>query len=158
MFCIDGVLLVFFFKQKTAYEMRISDWSSDVCSSDLVAQIVARRSGEDHRFLRHHRDARADGGGVGVGERHAVEADFPRLRVVETLGELEQGRLAGARRTDDRDRFTRADREGEIMESRGVGARRITELDGYELERTRGRLGAGLRIGDRKRTRLNSSH
>src|SRR3546814_1518727 len=29
------VLFVFFFKQKTAYEMRISDWSSDVCSSDL---------------------------------------------------------------------------------------------------------------------------
>src|SRR3546814_4783287 len=26
---------IFFFKQKTAYEMRISDWSSDVCSSDL---------------------------------------------------------------------------------------------------------------------------
>src|SRR3546814_4233884 len=29
------LLAVFFFKQKTAYEMRISDWSSDVCSSDL---------------------------------------------------------------------------------------------------------------------------
>src|SRR3546814_5707810 len=29
------IVLVFFFKQKTAYEMRISDWSSDVCSSDL---------------------------------------------------------------------------------------------------------------------------
>src|SRR3546814_6481078 len=29
-------LFVFFFKQKTAYEMRISDWSSDVCSSDLL--------------------------------------------------------------------------------------------------------------------------
>src|SRR3546814_12328695 len=29
------VLRIFFFKQKTAYEMRISDWSSDVCSSDL---------------------------------------------------------------------------------------------------------------------------
>src|SRR3546814_14103430 len=28
-------MLIFFFKQKTAYEMRISDWSSDVCSSDL---------------------------------------------------------------------------------------------------------------------------
>src|SRR3546814_4733736 len=28
----------FFFKQKTAYEMRISDWSSDVCSSDLLPQ------------------------------------------------------------------------------------------------------------------------
>src|SRR3546814_14802792 len=30
------VCIVFFFKQMTAYEMRISDWSSDVCSSDLV--------------------------------------------------------------------------------------------------------------------------
>src|SRR3546814_5195867 len=30
------VFLFFFFKQKTAYEMRISDWSSDVCSSDLT--------------------------------------------------------------------------------------------------------------------------
>src|SRR3546814_6213937 len=30
-------IFVFFFKQKTAYEMRISDWSSDVCSSDLLA-------------------------------------------------------------------------------------------------------------------------
>src|SRR3546814_2217479 len=31
-----GVLLRFFFKQKTAYELRISDWSSVVCSSDLL--------------------------------------------------------------------------------------------------------------------------
>src|SRR3546814_3469103 len=31
---------IFFFKQKTAYEMRISDWSSDVCSSDLPAAIA----------------------------------------------------------------------------------------------------------------------
>src|SRR3546814_3114987 len=30
-----SLFFVFFFKQKTAYEMRISDWSSDVCSSDL---------------------------------------------------------------------------------------------------------------------------
>src|SRR3546814_4920205 len=30
-----SVDVIFFFKQKTAYEMRISDWSSDVCSSDL---------------------------------------------------------------------------------------------------------------------------
>src|SRR3546814_4056322 len=41
--CCSGVLvyLVFVFKQKTAYEMRISDWSSDVCSSDLNVEIVA---------------------------------------------------------------------------------------------------------------------
>src|SRR3546814_3293516 len=35
------LLCVFFFKQKTAYEMRISDWSSDVCSSDLGNGVVA---------------------------------------------------------------------------------------------------------------------
>src|SRR3546814_9972968 len=34
-FVFNSVLFLFFFKQKTAYEMRISDWSSDVCSSDL---------------------------------------------------------------------------------------------------------------------------
>src|SRR3546814_4434552 len=33
--------IFFFFKQKTAYEMRISDWSSDVCSSDLLAKPAA---------------------------------------------------------------------------------------------------------------------
>src|SRR3546814_6127053 len=33
--CLYMVNVFFFFKQKTAYEMRISDWSSDVCSSDL---------------------------------------------------------------------------------------------------------------------------
>src|SRR3546814_4101004 len=32
-------MCVFFFKQKTAYEMRISDWSSDVCSSDLMSGL-----------------------------------------------------------------------------------------------------------------------
>src|SRR3546814_4488202 len=38
----------FFFKQKTAYEMRISDWSSDVCSSDLHYQCV--KAGNDGRL------------------------------------------------------------------------------------------------------------
>src|SRR3546814_7724096 len=32
------MFIFFFFKQKTAYEMRISDWSSDVCSSDLITE------------------------------------------------------------------------------------------------------------------------
>src|SRR3546814_5690767 len=35
------LFLFFFFKQKTAYEMRISDWSSDVCSSDLPCMVPA---------------------------------------------------------------------------------------------------------------------
>src|SRR3546814_18263270 len=33
------MMCFFFFKQKTAYEMRISDWSSDVCSSDLLGRV-----------------------------------------------------------------------------------------------------------------------
>src|SRR3546814_8668094 len=49
----------FFFKQKTAYEMRISDWSSDVCSSDLRARWQSHRlqargrgqGGRDRRLL-----------------------------------------------------------------------------------------------------------
>src|SRR3546814_8264038 len=36
MYYVILYIFVFFFKQKTAYEMRISDWSSDVCSSDLL--------------------------------------------------------------------------------------------------------------------------
>src|SRR3546814_16946528 len=36
-------IVLFFFKQKTAYEMRISDWSSDVCSSDLRLLAFSRR-------------------------------------------------------------------------------------------------------------------
>src|SRR3546814_6082252 len=35
-------MVFFFFKQKTAYEMRISDWSSDVCSSDLFSNAPER--------------------------------------------------------------------------------------------------------------------
>src|SRR3546814_4522903 len=38
---ITFILVFFFFKQKTAYEMRISDWSSDVCSSDLRSFMPA---------------------------------------------------------------------------------------------------------------------
>src|SRR3546814_16032907 len=46
MVCLYTV--VFFFKQKTAYEMRISDWSSDVCSSDLHGG----RPGRDRHMVR----------------------------------------------------------------------------------------------------------
>src|SRR3546814_17517055 len=43
--------MFFFFKQKTAYEMRISDWSSDVCSSDLIA--VEKRAQIIHSVFEH---------------------------------------------------------------------------------------------------------
>src|SRR3546814_43888 len=44
----------FFFKQKTAYEMRISDWSSDVCSSDLVLPVKAAVLYSDGLSLREY--------------------------------------------------------------------------------------------------------
>src|SRR3546814_4632867 len=52
----------FFFKQKTAYEMRISDWSSDVCSSDLGAQRRLRADRRRHRGGGQARDGGAGGG------------------------------------------------------------------------------------------------
>src|SRR3546814_8948653 len=46
---------VFFFKQKTAYEMRISDWSSDVCSSDLSMEhpVFSLSTKPDNRMRRY---------------------------------------------------------------------------------------------------------
>ena len=41
----DGLLLFFFFKQKTAYEIGTGDWSSDVCSSDLAAPAARGQPG-----------------------------------------------------------------------------------------------------------------
>src|SRR3546814_4788676 len=55
-------MFFFFFKQKTAYEMRISDWSSDVCSSDLLFEQQRRLEAQcalDRLLLQ-----QLDGGGV----------------------------------------------------------------------------------------------
>src|SRR3546814_982358 len=51
-------MFFFFFKQKTAYEMRISDWSSDVCSSDLllpdaIAEPMMKKAGIDRLAALH---------------------------------------------------------------------------------------------------------
>src|SRR3546814_4054984 len=65
----------FFFKQKTAYEMRISDWSSDVCSSDLVPRHVPGRS---------------------AGRR--LQTLWPRSEARPPLGEARHGRSAAPHR------------------------------------------------------------
>src|SRR3546814_16015596 len=61
------MFLFFFFKQKTAYEMRISDWSSDVCSSDLVG--IAFDHHQQHRFAL--LVGQAGHSAIDVGERNA---------------------------------------------------------------------------------------
>src|SRR3546814_2978699 len=82
-------MYIFFFKQKTAYEMRISDWSSDVCSSDLRSGLVrrgtTRSSGSRSRpadglLRRIRRDLRAAPvGGNPLADRRPVGA-APDLR------------------------------------------------------------------------------
>src|SRR3546814_14844303 len=69
---------MFFFKQKTAYEMRISDWSSDVCSSDLPnAASNEHHVGTDQRGRRIVREGhRIPGSEID----HHVVADLDRLR------------------------------------------------------------------------------
>src|SRR3546814_16870673 len=65
----------FFFKQKTAYEMRISDWSSDVCSSDLVEAVV-----RIIRIAQAEIDAERMGQGhVGQDRQFKFAIDFPDL-------------------------------------------------------------------------------
>src|SRR3546814_10831838 len=84
MYILVSLVLFFFFKQKTAYEMRISDWSSDVCSSDLVG---------------------ADPQPFDAGVDRAAEIALARLlhqrlrRVIAALaaGEVDEQRPAGGR-------------------------------------------------------------
>src|SRR3546814_1433103 len=62
--CLFLSCFFFFFKQKTAYEMRISDWSSDVCSSDLQGGI--ERHAHDLAVVARRADDAADGRAVAV--------------------------------------------------------------------------------------------
>src|SRR3546814_5912845 len=88
--CLVLVISCFFFKQKTAYELRISDWSSDVCSSDLLSGQPAAG------------DAR--------GEVEAVEAEIrAQRRVHHIVGEQRTDlgvdhhlRATGANRSEER--------------------------------------------------------
>src|SRR3546814_17220434 len=77
---VDGVRgVMFFFKQKTAYEMRISDWSSDVCSSDLAA--LPQRPGGKHLCRLERDPARPDRtAGPRLGCRFDEPGEMARLR------------------------------------------------------------------------------
>src|SRR3546814_18173266 len=78
--------MFFFFKQKTAYEMRISDWSSDVCSSDLdkyisASQFVELRGADvlvlPQQFAAGEVGARQLDAGFGFGQRGTGPLQFP---------------------------------------------------------------------------------
>src|SRR3546814_3845098 len=78
-YCLFLVCYFFFVKQKTAYEMRISDWSSDVCSSDLIEQIAV--FGEATLALNDRLD-------VTLGARYY---DFEETRTITTGGLFANG-------------------------------------------------------------------
>src|SRR3546814_9451436 len=91
------LLFVFFFKQKTAYEMRISDWSSDVCPSDLDGdEIILGQIGEDRRI---DRDRLADEAQVDVTLDSRIGVGFAAMHLlcedeVRVLARNENGRAS----------------------------------------------------------------
>src|SRR3546814_11297432 len=89
------MFIFFFFKQKTAYEMRISDWSSDVCSSDLlnvspdVLRVIASqaRVGTLHLYVPSpSRDYWGDLQRVRGGDPEAAAGENPLLRAWGAAG------------------------------------------------------------------------
>src|SRR3546814_2804955 len=111
-------MLFFFFKQKTAYEMRISDWSSDVCSSDLADQNLDRgeADGEAERHRQHDAamrdapsleqipgaDAADDEGRREVGGEHHVREAVKEGRVeyrLEPVDHIENAVAQGDRKS-----------------------------------------------------------
>src|SRR3546814_2672998 len=91
---VDSLIIVvfFFFKQKTAYEMRISDWSSDVCSSDLPLDSEAGQCRDARGILEYARQI-----SIAAGLEHGCRDHRPtplpawrRWRQFVTLASMDQ--------------------------------------------------------------------
>src|SRR3546814_5399206 len=91
--------MFFFFKQKTAYGLRISDWSSDVCSSDLVGGVGPARQQERADVAEPVLDG-AEGGAIAAAlgdvERGLAEVAALRIELAQ-VGEVVDPALLGAR-------------------------------------------------------------
>src|SRR3546814_9438303 len=135
-----------FFKQKTAYEMRISDWSSDVCSSDLKdgapTELVSTRkeapSTHADRFAHHPSD------------RHERRTDAESLQQKDTSSSVQRPQhtpiLTG-----------RAMEQSHAVSQGGV--KRLSDSDPPGIAPKRARIDDTLvPEPDRKSKRLNSSH
>src|SRR3546814_2459702 len=138
----------FFFKQKTAYEMRISDWSSDVCSSDLAAQVQFHHDRVmtllDEEAARFRVQVVTDELEFRLGQAQPVDIirftpigvgqqDLGRDLLHDTVRDIRAQRIGRALRAENQ--------EGVLL---AVGLQAI--------------LGKGAESVDRKSTRLNSSH
>src|SRR3546814_9278992 len=126
--------MICFFKKKTAYEMRISDWSSDVCSSDLPVQQPRPRGCADERDQR-------------IAPPKALLARLPHQR---NVGQRRGGRRGALPRQllveaadDVGDKRHRPRLLADAVGERGLGAQFVANPGAHE---------------DRKSTRLNSSN
>src|SRR3546814_3625381 len=119
----------FFFKQKTAYEMRISDWSSDVCSSDLPADSEAMKSDPDINLLQQ------EGLNVGYLAYNTQEPPFDNVKVREALN--------------------MAINKQAIIDAVFQGAGKVAK---NPIPPTIWSYNDAVKDEDRKSTRLNSSH
>src|SRR3546814_7900347 len=108
--CILETVQFYLFMQKTAYELRISDWSSDVCSSDLTG------------FTDTDREFGARGVGAGVDETVADDRDTVERRGVRAVGRPVVARL-------DRERAGVVDPVAQFVEAARVLEKRVLDGD-----------------------------
>src|SRR3546814_6940254 len=128
------MVCLFFFKQKTSYDMRISDWSSDLCSSDLAHhQCAAQRAADDL---------------VRLVESQMLEGDDTLCRARLAVAQFDDPR-PGADRVARKDGLGKA-RVGHSEIGDRRAERRVLNAEPDDQPEGEDR--------DRKSTRLNSSH
>src|SRR5215211_7625289 len=114
----------FFFSSRRRHTRSLCDWSSDVCSSDLVdaragpgpGDVVRHAAGEQERLLSDERDLAAHACEVELSQVDAVVAHAAALRVVEPDRELDQRALARAGMADERHRLTGLDLDVDVVD------------------------------------------
>src|SRR3546814_20099336 len=131
------MVFLFLFKQKTAYEVRISDWSSDVCSSDLRLAAISRRD-------RYKSTAAMTTPAIAIGTRAALAITLtPNASHATPIKVPTRTPMPRLRRICPRERWT----DGFIGEDRERGARGKSVME-------RGDKGSGGRL--KKKTKENN--
>src|SRR3546814_369133 len=148
----------FFFKQKTAYEMRISDWSSDVCSSDLLAPQDEEYRRLSEAYLKYqsqasHETLETIPAGALIKQGNV---DFRVPSIAERL--RGEGYLTSYQDiTADRYTLEMAEAVRRLQADHGIKADGVVGADTLQVLNT-GAAERARQLADRKSTRLNSRH
>src|SRR3546814_10477393 len=136
-------MVVFFSKQRAAYEMRIHDWSSDVWSSDRARAIPGAAAGEQFAVW-----GESQGGHAALWAAIAAKSYAPELRLV--------GTAAAAPPSDLADNMRKASEPNVRALLMGFTMYSWSQRFGYSMDGVVGKTNQD--VTDRKSTRLNSSH